>query len=440
MNSDESMIVFTHSSYYGTGALGDVMAASTELSPKDVVNALRTLTDKQTSRLFYHLDVPLQILANIEARHNGEMHTIYCVQAWFDNDLEASWEKIVAGLKEIGMCALSQRVASQHGISALTSVTGNPTSDLTNLTSNPTSPTSGLINLTSDPTSPPALTQVSCVTQPPVPTESAPIDPVKALILVPSTIHPSTSTSVRVQHVKMIIEQLQDSFTSVVFKTQSALCQKESQDPEFVDFFRHYLLFFPLSKKATDVKFFRDSEDDILKAENIRKLFAILSRYCNYLNYEIILHLIKKFCEDVLKKTMLDYCKSLEQFEMTTTVDVYCRAISAGKKLSLEFKQMALKIEKPSSECTLHEIRKLKEEIAEESALPSYSVYIESVAESSVLVVLRFPPGCAGWVLAAMTPAFLHTHCMTEVVVDGKQLTVYQGDREKLVCLVCVFD
>ena len=415
------------------------MAASTELSPKDVVNALRTLTDKQTSRLFYHLDVPLQILANIEARHNGEMHTIYCVQVWFDNDLEASWEKIVAGLKEIGMCALSQRVASRHNIGALTSITGNPTSTLTDLTSDPTSPTSGLINLTSDPTNPtsdptnpPSLTQISCVTQPPVRTESAPIDPVKALSLVPSTTHPSTSISDRVRRVKMIIEQLQDSFTSVVFKTRSAMCKKESLDPEFIDNVRDYLFYLPLSNKGLHARFFRESEDDILKAESIKKLFAILGRYCNYLNYEIILHLVKKFCEDVLKKMMLDYCKSLKQFEMTTTVDVYCRAISAGRKLLLEFKQMALKIEKPSSECTLHEIRKLKEEIAEESALPSYSVYIESVAESSVLVVLRFPPGCFGWVLAAMTPAFLHTHCMTEVVVDGKQLTVQHGEREKV--------
>ena len=379
------------------------MATSADLSPKDVVNALQTLTDDQTKELFFHLGVQLHVLDDIKSRQDGNLRKIYTVQTWFDNDLEASWEKIVAGLEQIGMNALSQRVASQHNV-------WFPTANLTSL-----------------PTNPPSLTQ------PPVPTESAPIGPVKALNLVPSNTHPSTSTSVRVRRVKMIIEQLQDSFTSVVFKSRSALCKKEAQDPEFVDFFRDYLLFLPLSKKATHVKFFRDSEDDILKAENVRKLFAILGRYCDYSNYEIILHLIKKFCEDVLKKMMLDYCKSLEQFEMTTTVDIYCRAISAGKKVSFHFREMALKIQKRTSECTLYEIRKLKEEITEESALYPHSVYIGGVAESSVLVVVHFPRDCVGWVLAAMTPAFLHRHHLTEVSMDGKRLTIQRPEGKHLV-------
>ena len=384
------------------------MAASTELSPKDVVNALRTLTDEQTKELFFQLDVPLHVLSSIETRHDGNMRKIYTVQAWFDNDLKPRWEKIVAGLKLIGKKTLAQTVVSQHIIGAPTSVTDNPTAD---------------------PTNPPALAQASGVTQPPVPTESA---PVQALSLVPSTTHSSTSHADKVQQVQLVNEQLRDSFADVICDIQAALCDKEIQDRAFFGKFRSYLLFLPLSKKATHAKFFRESENDIVKAENILRLFAILSRYCDYINYEVILHLVKRFCEEALKKRMLDYCKSLELFEMTTTVDVYCRAISAGKKLSLEFQEMALKIEKPSSECTLHEIRKLKEKIAEESALPSYSVYIGGVAESSVLVVLQFPrlTGCVDRMLAAMTPAFLHAYHLTEVVVDGKQLTL----QHLLVC------
>ena len=110
--------------------------------------------------------------------------------------------------------------------------------------------------------------------------------------------------------------------------------KKESQDSEFVDDFRDYLLFLPVSKKAVHVKFFRDNEKDIIEAKNILTFIAILSRYCNYSNYEILLHLIERFCEDTLQKRMIDYNSSHVRFEMGTTLDVYFAAISASQELA----------------------------------------------------------------------------------------------------------
>ena len=94
---------------------------------------------------------------------------------------------------------------------------------------------------------------------------------------------------------------------------------------------------------------------------------------------------------------------------------------------------MTVKINKPPSVCTLHEIRKMNEALAEKASLQSYSVYIESVSESSVLVVLRFPPSCVWWILAALTPDFMTTHLLTDVVVDEKQLEIEHTSQEKLV-------
>ena len=384
-----------------------------EFSLKDVVNALQTLTDEQMKELFVQLGVKLHALDTIESQHKGANRKLYAAQSWLDADLEASWEKIVAGLKQIGMIVLAERVASQHGLGVPTSVIGN---------------------MTSDPVSPPVPTQVSDVTQSPVTTESA---SVQSSIPAVSPTLPLTSNADRVQQVKADIEQLQNSFAGVMSKTRSALCKKESDNPEFLDDFRDYLLYLPLSKKATHAKFFCKSEDDILAAKEIRKLLAILGRHCNYMNYEIMLQLIKRFCEAALKKRMFDYCESLESFEMATTIDIFLSAISACGDLLQAFTQMAMKINKPASVCTLHEVRKLKETLAEKAALPLYSTYIESVGVSSVLVVLRFHPDCIGWLLGAMTPDFLHVHCVTEVSVDGTPLTIQQEDKQEMVC-VCV--
>ena len=195
-----------------------------------------------------------------------------------------------------------------------------------------------------------------------------------------SSVHSVTDSADPFQRVKEEISHLQDIFTDIVTDAQLELSDKESQDREFFTNFRFYLMFLPASKKTIHVKFFRESENDFIKAENILKLFAILGRYCNYSNYEIVLQIIKKFCGDTLQKRMIDYHASYTRFEMNTTVDVYVVAISASKELTLAFNRMSVKINKPTSKCTLYDLRKLREALAEKSSLASHSVYIDTIS------------------------------------------------------------
>ena len=445
--------------------------ASTKMNPRDVVDSLRTLTHAQTKELFYHLGVGLHVISDIESQQKGNMQKIHIVQVWFDKGFEVSWNAIVAALKKIGMNALAKSVASQHGRDNLTSdppvatqglsVTQSPvisdsspseslvpvatssdhpaTIAIKSASSDHTHPLIPVVSTaypvaSSDPVRP--LTSVVPPGHPAtVNTESIPDDQAQPLTSSVSSTHQVTGNADRVQQVKEKMEQFQESFMSMMSMTRSALCKKESEDSEFIEEFRDYLLFLPLSKKVPHTKFFRESEDDIIKAESVRKLLAILGRYCNHSNYDLLLHLIKKFCNTAEKKRMEDYCDSLEKFEMATPVNVYLAAISASPAISEAFSRMAMKMNKPVSECTLHEIRKLKESLTEKAFLHPYSVYIDTIAESSVLVVLRFPPDCIGWVLAAVTPALIRTHQLMEVALDGKYM--YPTEAPELVC-VCI--
>ena len=554
--------------------------ASSEINPRDVVDALETLTHDQTKELYFHLGVDLHVMSNLASDYKGNMCKIHIVQTWFDKGVEVNWKSIIAGLKKIKMNALAGSVASQHNVECtdtLTSdltnppvpppasgvtqsttstseslttgvctapqvtneaVTSNPLQPLTTVVSsdltvsvttetasitpdgpgtstdhpatgttesapsnhntpdissahpvtdspiNPTQPvvstthpvTDSPINPTQPvvPTTHPVTDSPINPTQPVVPTThpvtDSPINPTQPVVptthpvtdspinptqpVVPTT-HPVTDSPInptqpvvptthpvttdRVKQVKEEIEQLQDSFTTIVSKTRSALRKKEAQDSEFVDDFRDYLLFFPASKKALHVTFFRDNEKDIIEAKNILTFIAILSRYCNYSNYEILLQLIKKFCEATLQKRMIDYHTSYTKFELDTTVDVYVAAISTSKTIARFFTEMSMKLNKPTYKCTLHDIRKLKEDLAEEAFLPSHCVYIKDIAVSSVLVVFSFPTNCKGWILAALTPAFLNKHHLTEVTVDGEHLKIEREEKDELVCVcVCV--
>ena len=378
------------------------MATSSEITPRDVVNALQTLTDEQSYELFYHLEVPLHTLSTITSDYKGNIRKIHHVQAWFDRDVDVSWDTIVSGLKHIGLNALAGKIALQQ-----------------------TTPTQQIINVTSSP---------------PPPIESVPLtndSPSSGLNTVACTTPLSlTSTNDdRISQVKEDIDQLTDIFLDLMSDTRSEMCKKESRDQSFLDRFRDRLLSLPVAQKAPHTKFFRESEDEFLKAENMRKIFAILFRYCNYRNPEILQQLVRKFCEAFLQRKMQEYCESLENFEKATTVDIYLVAISARESLSLAFTRMTMKINKPASVCTLHEIRMFKEDLAEKASLYSYGMYIESMSESSVLLVLGFPPSCVGWVLAAMTPEFMDTHLLSDVTVDQQQLTIEPEPQIELVCL-----
>ncbi|CAI8021202.1 Putative ankyrin repeat protein MM_0045, partial [Geodia barretti] len=213
------------------------------------------------------------------------------------------------------------------------------------------------------------------------------------------------------------VERLQEEFFNLKSDAQEYLLEKESQDPKIIRKFQDYLLEMPVAKKRIHIRFFSRNEEEILDAKTIRKLFVILGHYCNYSNYEIIFHVVKKFCHG-LKGRMTSYRDSLVAFEKSTTVDIYLCAISArpGGAIMEGFIRMTVKLNKPPSECLLYEIRELKETIQETAALESYAMYIEIPGEGSVRVSLRIHEA-VGWMVGVvlLTAEFRQEHLLTEV-------------------------
>ena len=385
-------------------------AMSTEILPTKVVAALDGLTTEKGKELFFHLKVPLKTLDDIDTNSTGNMRKIRYVQAWFDQEVKASWEKIVAGLKLMGLNSLAETIASQH-------------------CSRETS-TSAAIDMSPDLPSPPATAPEASGPQT---SGSSPNDPSLGPVVRPSS---PSSPSDRVSQVRAEIDRLSDTFSDLMSDTRDELCTRESVDPSFLKKFRDRLLDLPVAKKAPHARFFQRNEDDLLVARNMDKIFAILRRYCSYCNYEILQEVVRKFCQSLLQRRMQEYCKCLEIFEKATAINVYLEAISAGIVLSSEFAKMVMIIKKPASVCTLYNIRKLKETIAERASLHSYSVYIGDITESSVRVVLGFPASCVEMIQSAMTPPFLATHLLSDVVIGEQPLSILDRPQLELVSVI----
>ena len=255
---------------------------------------------------------------------------------------------------------------------------------------------------------------------------TAPVGPLVPVTYTPAFICPISlpdntgqTFEQRVAEAKDGVERLEEEFFNLKSDAQEYLLEKESQDPKIIRKFQDYLLEMPVAKRQIHIRFFTKNEEEILDTKTIRKLFVILGRYCNYSNYEIILHVVKKFCHE-LKGRMTSYRDSLVAFEKSTTVDIYLCAISArpGGKIMKEFINMTMKINKPASECSLYEIRELNESILEEAALEPCAMYIKITGECSVRVSLRIHEAM-GWMVGVvlLNAEFRQEHLLTEVTV-----------------------
>ena len=213
------------------------------------------------------------------------------------------------------------------------------------------------------------------------------------------------------------------------------MSKKEAEDKVFLQQLRSHLLLLPVRRATLHVKFFDTNERDIIKATDTETILAILCRYVDYRNCEILLHIVFDFCEEPLQERMRKYSEMLEEFEISTTVEVYKKAIpnEVDEELINGFSQMVVKINKPESQCSLHEVRQLNKAIIKKSSLCSHSIYIGAVSTNCVVVKFNFPSSAVGWVLAAITPEFMATHHITEVAVDGRRLSVVQAKKDELV-------
>ena len=258
----------------------------------------------------------------------------------------------------------------------------------------------------------------------------------------PLNSHPSPTTLIfwSLEKVVTTIKELETTFGKLHAKTGIEIKKTEEQDKEFLEEFRSRLLLLPVRRATLHVKFFTANEKDIVEAESTKNILYILCRFVNYRNYEILYYVVINFCCDPLQQSMKDYCKSLEEFEASTTVEVYLSAIpdEVDEEIMNGFSEMVVKIDKPSAQCTLLEVRKLNKAIIKKSTLCSHSVYIGAVSRNCVVVRLRFPSSAVGWVLAAITPDFMTSHRITDVTLDGRHL--YAPDLAyTLVHYVCKF-
>ena len=436
---------------------------------KDMVVALAGLTWDEVTLMAVQLHVDMSTLTNIEQQYSDPgVRTLRSMNSWLQSDPHASWSKVIAALRTINRLTVARAVEQQYCQSVETTVspanqppTGPhsppPTEPVTTSAEQPSPPS----DCTTAP-SPPANSVIS-TSSPPHPMSSP--QPIRHEQHAPPSSSPSPSPpcqdldhlmpeatpamdgpglqgtvlsqrdKARNMEVARETSCLQEKFVAVLTHTKILFTKKESRSDEFLSELRITLTTLPLSSKFQHLLFLQNKRKEIKSAKDIDEIFDVLDRHWNWSDYYLLQRLIADFGDDSLKQDMSKYLAELEHFEKATTIYLFRNAVESWKRhwnCPVLFSEAVLMLQKDAAECTLYDLRKLKEAIASKSSLSECALFFRDVHASAVVMEIALPKDAVELILAALDAAFLQQHQIVSVTIDKKPLGEYDKDYLKV--------
>ena len=129
------------------------------------------------------------------------------------------------------------------------------------------------------------------------------------------------------------------------------------------------------------------------KNDTILKIWTELSPYLNFLNYEILQHILQHFEDEKLQERMDRYTSRIEPFFHNTMLCDFlkCWPIRGSTPPEEElYKFLKTKTTKDWRTCTLHDLDNLKGNLARQLLLPKFSFILEDASRGCVSVTYSF--------------------------------------------------
>ena len=166
----------------------------------------------------------------------------------------------------------------------------------------------------------------------------------------------------------------------------------ESVKTQPVDTFKVRLTSFSIKDKEHHMEYVKEMID---KKDTITDIWIELNDYLNFLNHEILQHILRKFKNAELQKRMDAYRVKINTFFRNTRI---CDFIDCwplhGCKAPVEKLQhfIEIKICKDWETCTLEDLDNLKGRLATKLLLPKFILILEKASSGSLAVTFSIPP------------------------------------------------
>ena len=194
----------------------------------------------------------------------------------------------------------------------------------------------------------------------------------------------------------------------------------ESVKTQPVDTFKVRLTSFDVDGQEHHLEFI---EKMVIENETIAGIWIKLNSYLNFLNYDILAHVLDKFQNQALQKRMDDYVDQISTFFRTTRLCDFVKCWPVrGKTPPVDLLRdfIEIKNRRDWNTCTLQDLDHLKGSLARKLLLPKFAFFLEKASQGSVTLVFSAHPS----LIAHLQADIKNTDLKEFVDMDIEAITV----------------
>ena len=193
------------------------------------------------------------------------------------------------------------------------------------------------------------------------------------------------------QSVEQLVNKLEERFSDLIDCTYKALLEKKVDGD--VRCFRSSLLSVKVSQKHIHQEFIDKHLIKVDKETTFDDLWIRLSNYCNFLNFDLLEHVISKFGSEDLKHKMECYKCELQSFRKATRLRDFidCWPVQGETPPETDLREFVAKMKHDWENCTLEDLETLKGVITRKFFVPEFAIKLKQIMEGSIIITWLIP-------------------------------------------------
>ncbi|XP_064389489.1 uncharacterized protein LOC135337484 isoform X3 [Halichondria panicea] len=257
--------------------------------------------------------------------------------------------------------------------------------------------------------------------------------PTSDMSIDPRPQDPLSAQFLTVEKIRLQIEKLDDEFRTLTFEFKEELDTKIKGGKEKLSKVKHFVSILPEDIKPEHKTFVEAIvEDKKFKDKDIEELFYKLNTYWSYINYSLLLYLIRKLASDALKLKMERYDEDMKSFRERTTVSkfVEIRGADCDEKVMSEaeskFVRVRAKLDKDASHCTLEDLHLLRKDFCSAYHLSDCALLLHNLETGSIFIEwwlpVQFEVGLLSLIKREPIEIFCHTRNIERLDIGGERI------------------
>ena len=220
------------------------------------------------------------------------------------------------------------------------------------------------------------------------------------------------------QSVRQHVKQFESRFCDLVYCTYETLADKSIEANRF----HAYLMALDLSRSKEHGEFINNLFEP---GTTFHNLWGRLCGYWNFLNFNLLEHVVGKFGSEDLKHKMESYVHDLQSFRKATRLCDFidCWPVLGETPPKSDLRKFVVKMKHDWDRCTLEDLETLKGVITHKFFLPDFALRLKEIETGSIVITWFLPAPFVKALQEAMgntTSDFFIEHNIEAVTIDGQ--------------------